>query len=56
MIVVMFFFGWFLILCETTNKVQCLGLLYFFLIDRTMVHTTSFVHVVVIIDYIVTYS
>jgi len=25
----MFSFGWFLTLCETTNKVQCLGLLYF---------------------------
>ncbi len=29
MIVVMFSFGWFFILCETTNKVQCLGLLIF---------------------------
>jgi hypothetical protein len=32
MIVVMFSFGWFFILCETTNKVQCLGLLYFFVL------------------------
>ncbi len=28
----MFSFGWFLTLCETTNKVQCLGLLYFFVL------------------------
>jgi hypothetical protein len=28
----MFSFGWFLTLCETTKKVQCFGLLYFFVL------------------------